>query len=160
LLAHDEALPADVRVRRLHRADELLERDALPAQAERIDADVELLRLAAEAHDVDDAADLLELALEDPVLGRLEVARRGAVADDLTAKGLADRVPRRDLRLHALRQSHELQAVDGLLPRLLVRRPPLEVALHVAQPEEGLRARVLEPRHPREADFQRDRDVA
>ena len=55
LLADDEALPADVRVRGLHRLFELVQGDALPAQAIGIDADMVLLRLAAEAHDVDDA---------------------------------------------------------------------------------------------------------
>ena len=37
---------------------------------------------------------------------------------------------------------------------------PVEVALHVAEPEERLRADVVEARHAGEADLQRDRDVA
>ena len=74
--------------------------------------------------DVDDAGHLLELALEDPVLGRLQLLERVALADDAVAEDLADRVPRRELRLHAGRQLHELEAVDDLLARLFVGRSP------------------------------------
>ena len=62
------------------RGVELRERHAVPAQAVGVDLDVVLLRLAAVARDVDDALHLLELALEDPVLGRLQVLERVALA--------------------------------------------------------------------------------
>src|SRR5262249_10289701 len=58
-----------------------------------------------------------------------------------------------------LGELHELEAVDHLLARVFVRRRPLEVALHVRQAEERLRAHVIEPGHPREADLDRHRDV-
>ena len=99
LLADEEALPADVLVRVRDRRLELRERDPLPAQAIGVDAHVVLLRLAAVARDVDDAVDLLELALEDPVLGRLQVLQRVALALQRVAEDLADRVPRRERRL-------------------------------------------------------------
>ena len=73
LLAHEEAIAADVLVRVLDRAGHLTERHAVAAQAVGVDLDVVLLRLAAVARDVDDALDLLELSLEDPVLRGLEV---------------------------------------------------------------------------------------
>ena len=53
-----------------------------------------------------------------------------------------------------------LQAVQHLLARRLVRRAPAEVALHVGETEERLRARVLEAGHAGEADLERDGDVA
>ena len=60
-----------------------------------------------------------------------------------------------------VRQLHELEAVDDLLPRRLCTSvAPVEVALHVGEPEERLRADVVEPRHAGEADLERDRDVA
>ncbi len=147
LLAHHQALPADVRVRSLNGRDERAELDPLTAKAEGVDRHVVLLRLAAEAHDVDDAAHLLELPLEDPVLGRLQIARAVAVSLHRVAEHLADGVPRRDARLHVLRQLHEREAIDDLLAGLLVGAAPVEVTLDVAQSEEGLRALVLEPWH-------------
>jgi hypothetical protein len=146
LLADDEPLPADVRVRGLHRVLELSEVDPLAGQPIGVHADVVLLRLAAEADDVDDAADLLELALEDPVLRGLQVHLRVTLADDLVPEHLADRVPGRQLRPHPVRQLHELDPVDDLLPRRGVASLPREVTLHVREPEERLRSNVLEPR--------------
>ena len=105
-------------------------------------------------------ADLLELPLEDPVLGGLQVHLRVALADDLVAEHLADRVPGGQLRLHSVRELDELEAVDDLLARGDVAGVPGEVALHVREPEEGLGPHVVEPRHSGEADLQRDRDVA
>ena len=139
---------------------ELRELDALPAQAIGVDLHVVLLRLAAETDDVDDAFDLLELPLEDPVLRGLQVARRVPLAPGPVAEHLADGVPRRELRLHVRRQLDEPEAVDDLLARLIVRGAPVEVALHVAQPEERLRAHVLEPLHAGQANLERDGDVA
>jgi hypothetical protein len=85
-----------------------------------VDLDVVLLGLAAVARDVDDALHLLELALEDPVLGGLEILERVALADDAIPEHLADRVPRRKLACSPVGQSHELDAVDDLLPRVFV----------------------------------------
>ena len=99
LLADGEALAADVLVGVLDGGRDLAERDALAAQPVGVDLDVVLLGLAAEARDVDDALDLLELALEDPVLGRLQVPERVALAAERVAEDLADGVPRRELRL-------------------------------------------------------------
>ncbi len=160
LLADVEALAADVLIGRLDGRDERLERLPLAAEAIRIDADVELFALAAEADDVDDPFDLLELPLEHPVFGRLQLTERVAGADDAVAKDFADRVPRRERRLHPRGEvAHELEAVDDLLPRVVVFGRPVEIALHVGQLEERLRARVLQAGHAGQADFERDRDV-
>ena len=160
LLTHDQPLAADVRVGGLDAGDERRELGALAAQAEGVDLHVVLLGLAAEADDVDDALHLLELAFEDPVLRGLEIARRVAAPLDRVAEHLADGVPGRDGRLHVRRELDEAEPVDDLLACLLVRRRPIEVALHVAEAEERLRPRVLQPLHPRQADLQRDGDVA
>jgi hypothetical protein len=159
LLAHEEAVAADVLVRVLDRGGELPQRDAVPAEAIRVDFDVVLLRLAAVAGDVDDALDRLELALEDPVLGRLQILEGVALSDHAIPEHLADRVPRRERRLHARRQRHELDAVDDLLLRGEVRGVPVEVTFHVGKREEALRANVLEAGHARKADLERHRDV-
>src|SRR5262249_18705874 len=134
--------------------------DPVTLQAVGGDADLELLRLTAEADDVDDAGDLFELALEDPVLRRLEVLDGVPLSLHGVAEDLADRVPRRDRGLTTGAATDELKAVQHLLPRLGVLRPPLEVALHVAEAEKRLRPNVVETRHPREPDLERDRDVA
>ena len=94
LLADLEALAAGVDVRVLHCRDQLLHRDAVALESVRIDADVKLLGLATEAGHVDDARNLSPLALEDPVLGRLELHERVALAFERVAEHLADRVPR------------------------------------------------------------------
>src|SRR5262249_39488896 len=82
------------------------------------------------------------------------------LADDAIAEDFTDGVPRRDLRLHAGRHRNELQSVDHLLARVLVVDVPGEVTLHVGQSEQRLRANVIEMRHAREADLERDGDVA
>ncbi len=159
LLAHAEPLAAHVGVGVLHAGDELLERHPVAAEAVGIDGDLVLLGLAAVAGDVDHARDLLELALEDPVLRRLELAEGVTLALQGVAVHLADGVPRRDGGLVAVGELDELEAVDDLLAGVLVLGVPVEVALHVRQPEERLGADVREPRHAGEADLEGDRDV-
>ena len=104
LLAEREPLAADVLVGVGERRDQLRQRQVLPLELIGVDLDVILLRVAAEADDVDDAGHLTELLLEDPVLRRLQVGQRVALADDAVAEDLADGVPRRQLRLHVRRQ--------------------------------------------------------
>ena len=53
---------------------------AVALEAIGVDLDVVLLGLAAEADDVDDARHLPELPLEDPVLRRLQIGERVALA--------------------------------------------------------------------------------
>ena len=142
------------------RVHQLLEGQVLPLELIGVDLDVILLGVAAEADDVDDAGHLAELLLEDPVLRRLQVGERVALADDAVAEDLADGVPRRQLRLHPRRQLDELEAIDDLLPRVLVVDVPGEVALHVGEPEERLRADVVEVHHAGEPDLELHRDVA
>ncbi len=101
------------------------------AYAEGIYPDMELTRLTAEADDVDDTGHLLELALEDPVLRGLEVAQRVALPLERVAVDLADRIPRGDRRLVAVRQVDEAEAIDHLLASIVVAGSPSEVALHV-----------------------------
>ena len=160
LLADVHPLPADVLVGVLDGADQLRERHVLAAQPVGVDPHVVLLRFAAEGDDVDDAGNLLELAFEDPVLRRLQVEQRVALADDVVAEQLADGVPWRQLRLHPRRQLHELDAVDHFLTRPVVGRVPGEIALHVGEAEERLRADVIERRHPGEPDLERHGHVA
>ncbi len=131
LLADLDALSADVLVAGLQRADHLRQRRTLTAQAVGVDVDVVLLGLSAEACDVDDARHLLELPLEDPVLDRLQLASRIALADDVVAEQLPDGVPGRQRALQVVRQRHHAETVEDLLPRVLVDRVPSEVALHV-----------------------------
>src|SRR5439155_3503995 len=119
-----------------------------------------LLGLTAEADDVDDAGHLLELALEDPILRGLEIANGVALAFDGVAKHFSDRVPGRDVALHARRKLDELKSVDDFLARVFVARAPFEVTLHVREAEERLRSNVIEPGHAGEPDLERDRDVA
>ncbi len=118
LLAERQTLPADVLIRIGDRGVELRQRDAERAQAVGIDLDVVFLRQAAEADDV--SHELLQ-AVSLP---------HHAVAEDL-----ADGVPRRDLCLQPIREGGELEAVDDLLPRVLIVRVPVEIALHVRQAE-------------------------
>ncbi len=160
LLPHEEALPADVLVRVGDRGLELVEGHHVTAQAIGVDLDVVFLRLAAVAGDVDDALHLLELALEDPVLRRLQVLQRVAIADDAITQDFADGIPRRELCLHAGRKGDELDSIDDFLARVFVRRIPVEVTFDVAEAEQGAAANVIEPRHAREADFERYCDVA
>ena len=131
-----------------------------PRKRARVDLDVVLLGLAAEADDVDDASDLFELTLEDPVLGGLQVARGVSVPLHGVPKHFTDGVPRGDGGLHSGGQGDEAEAVDDLLARLVVGSVPIEVALHVAQPEERLRARVFQPLHAGQPDLEGDRHVA
>jgi hypothetical protein len=139
---------------------ELRERDTARAQPEWIHLDVILLRLSAERHDVGDAGHLLELPDQDPVGGRLQLLDRVPAPAHVEPVHLADGIPRRELRLETLRQLDELEAVDDLLASVLVTRPPLEVALHVSERVERLRAYVIEAGHAGEADLERYRDVA
>src|SRR5262249_16937289 len=96
-----------------------------------VDADVKLLRLAAEGDDVDDTRDLFELPLEDPILDGLEIPKAKALTLELVAKDFADRVPRADDRVYALRQLDHVEAIEDLLSCLLIRCAPTEVALDV-----------------------------
>ena len=159
LLADDEASAADVLVGVGDRRGDLREGDALAPQPERVDLHVVLLGLAAVARDVDDAVDLSPLPLQDPVLDRLQVADRVALALEGVAVDLSDGVPRRERPLETVGERDELQAVDDLLPDRPVVRAPLEVALDVREPEERLRPGVLEPLHAGHADLERDRHV-
>ena len=141
--------------------DDLGEGDAVPAQPVGVDLHVVLLGLAAVARDVDDARHLLELPLQDPVLGGLQVAPACSPCPRPVAEELADGVPGRELAAAALR------AAETNWSRLMtscracfVVGAPLEVALDVAQPEEGLRADVVQARHAGQADLQRDGHVA
>ena len=160
LLAHEEAVAADVLVGVLDAGRELTERHAVTAQAERIDFDMVLLGLAAVARDVDDPLNLLELTLQNPILGGLQILERVAIAHQPVPVNLADGVPGRELTLQARGQLHELEPVDDFLSSFAVWRIPVEIRLHVAQSEERGAPDVVEARHARQADLQRDRDVA
>ena len=96
LLAHGEALAADVGVGVGDGGGELLEGDRVAAEAERVDVDLVLLGDAAVAGHVDDAGDLLPLAFHDPVLGLLQLAEGVALALQRVAVHLSDGVPRRE----------------------------------------------------------------
>ena len=127
--------------------DELLERQVLPLELIGVDLDVVLLGVAAEADDVDDArAPGGTASRGSSPAAVLRSVKRVALADDAVAEDLADGAPRRELRLHPRRQLDELQAVDDPLPRVVVIDVPREVALHVGQAEERLRADVVEVR--------------
>src|SRR5215472_16624907 len=49
--------------------------------------------------------------------------------------------------------------IDDLLARILVIGSPPEVALHVSEPEQGLRPNVFEPRHAGKRHLERDYDL-
>ena len=128
-------------------------------EPERIHVHVHLARLAAEPDHVDDAGNLAELAFEDPVLRGLELGERISGPAQHVTVDFPDRVPRRELRLHSAGQLDELQPVDDALLRLHVAGVPVEVALHVGEAEQRLRADVLQVEHARETVLQRDGDV-
>src|ERR1700682_1498967 len=121
-----------------------------------IDVDGVLLRLAAEPHHVDYPGDLPELALEDEVLGRLQLGEGVARSLERVAENLADRVPGRELRLDAGRKLDELEPVQDPLLRGVIVRIPVEVTLHVGEPEQRLRADVIEVYHAPQPVFPRD----
>ena len=159
MLAERKALSAHVLIRVGDPLRELRESERVALQAVRIDVDVELLRLSPEPDHVDHAGHLPELPFEDEVFGGLQLGERVPGPLHRVAEDLADRAPRRELRLQARRQLDELQPVHHALLRGVIFGVPAEIALHVGEPEQRLRADVLEVDHPREPVFQRDGDV-
>ena len=160
LFAQREPLAAHVLVGVGDAGRELLERETVPLEPHGIDVDVDLAGLAAEADNVDDARHLAELALEDPILRGLELRQRRPRPAQDVAVDLADRIPGRELGLHPLRELDELQPVDDPLLRLDVGRVPVEIALHVGESEERLRADVVQVDHARKAALQWEGDGA
>jgi hypothetical protein len=103
LLAERQALAADVLVGIGDGLRYLRQGQLLAAQPVGVHLHLVLLGLAAEAGDVDHPGHRLEFALEDPVLRRLEVPQRVALAADDVAEHLADGVPGGERGLQAAR---------------------------------------------------------
>src|SRR6266851_836437 len=146
LVAELQIVAAGVGIGGLHRRQHLRQRDAIAQQLIRIGLDLILPRRPAKRRDVDDARNLFELAAHEPVLRGLDLAERIAGTHELVAEDLADRRPRRELRLKIVRQRKRLEAIEHLLTVAEVFAVEVEVELHVREPEDADRPHLIEMR--------------